>query len=230
MSLPSGTLKLHGWYKSSCSARVRIALAHKCIDFTPVYVSYDDRQHHGDEYAAMNPSRSVPTLEVVPPDGSNGLVRYIAQSVAALEYLEEAYPSSVPLLPPPADVFGRAEVRSLVQIVVSDVQPLTNTRVFGRVVPLGQDETAWGAVWHARGLKAYEESIREGAGRYSVGDGVTMADVCLAPMIWNAFKWGLTLDEYPTVKRVYDGLMELEAFREGHWSRQPDCPPEQRSK
>ena len=218
-------LHLHGVYGSSCSGRVRIALAYKGIAYTPIYVRYQEKQQHGDAYAAMNPSRSVPTLEVV---DAGGKASYITQSAAALEYLEEAYPSAPLLLPPAADRLLRAQVRSLVQIVVSDIQPVTNTRVFNRVVAMGQDKVAWGAEWHARGLKAYEESIAAGAGRYSVGDSVTMADVCLAPMIWNAFRWQLALDGYPTVKRVYGNLMELEAFREGHWSRQPDCPEEER--
>ena len=227
MSAPN-ILKLHGWYKSSCSARVRIALAFKNLDFTPIYVKYNDGQHHGNTYAAMNPSHSVPTLEIVPPRGS-GDAQYITQSIAAIEYFEEAYPLSTPLLPPVGDTLGRAHVRSLVQIIVSDIQPVTNTRVFKRVIALGQDEVAWGAEWHTRGLKAYEESIRSRAGKYSVGDVVTMADVCLAPMVWNAFKWQLTLEEYPTVKRVYENLMEIPAFSEAHWSKQPDCPSEERS-
>lgn len=224
----SSKLTLHGTYKSSCSARVRIALAHKNIPCNYEYVDYAGKQHKSDKYAKMNPSKSVPTL-VVESDG-NLSPSYIAQSVAALEYLDEAYPDSSPLLPPASDSLARAQVRALVQIVCADVQPVTNNRITDRVKGWEKDWEQWNRDWHDRGLKAYEDSIKATAGHYSFGDKVTMADVCLAPMVWNAHKVDMDLNNgsYPTVARVYKNLMELPAFRNGHWKMQPDCPEEER--
>jgi len=220
-SLDTTTLTLHGYYKSSCAARLRIALAYKSLPFQHVCVDYSGKQHKTEEYARMNPSKSVPTL-VIHETGKEP--QFIAQSVAALEYLEEAYPDAPALLPSPQQALERAHIRSLVHIITSDVQPVTNTRVLEKIAPLGYDEGKWGREFHERGIAAFEESIRGRTGSFSAGDTVTMADVCLAPAIWNALRWGVELDSFPAVKCVFERLMEIPAFRDGHWRTQPDCP------
>jgi len=218
-------LTLYVWYRSSCAARVRLALAHKQISYRPIGVNYHDKQHHGDEYAKMNPSKSVPTL-VVQAAGRNP--EYIAQSLAAIEYLEEAYPDAPTLLPPKHDLLQRAKVRSLAHIIALDLQPVTNSRVVERLRDIGTDHLAWSQYFEVRAMGAYENSIRESAGKYSVGDNVTMADICLAPAVWNCENHGVTLDHFPTVQRVYRNLMDLDVFKKGQYNAQPDCPGEER--
>ncbi|EON99709.1 putative maleylacetoacetate isomerase protein [Phaeoacremonium minimum UCRPA7] len=121
-------------------------------------------------------------------------------------------------------MLSRARIRSLVQIIVGDVQPITNTKVQKFIRGFGYDSAKWTAEWYAVGLRAYESVIHDIARKYSVGDDVTMADACLAPAIWNCEAVGLSLDEFPTVKKVYAELMQLEAFQNSHWKAQVDCP------
>ena len=135
---------LHTYYRSSCSARLRIALATKNIEYKPIYVNIKDGFHLHPEYTAINASRTVPTLHL-------GALK-ITQSIAALELLEEAFPHSKHMLPPPSDPAGRAQVRALVNIIASDVQPPTNMKVLKRIGALGQDTRAVGAGLHGRGV------------------------------------------------------------------------------
>lgn len=218
-------LILHNFYRSSCSARLRIALHHKQIPFEYLSVNINTGEQNSEAYIKLNPSQAVPTLAI---PGENGAPPdYITQSFAALEWLDEAYPNQNPLLPPPDSpqaLLLRARIRSIVQIIVGDVQPITNTKVQKHIRGFGYDSAKWTAEWYAVGLRAYESVVSEIAGKYSVGDVVTMADVCLAPAIWNCEAVGLSLDEFPTVKRVYAELMRLEAFQKSHWKAQVDCP------
>ncbi len=214
-------LSLHTWCKSSCAARLRIALAYKGIPYQPVYVNFPANEHRTDEYAKINPSRSVPTLAIQQP-GSQEPPQYITQSVAAIEWLEETYPGTPALLP--ATAMDRARVRALVEIVAGEVQPRTNNLIRELLTARGVDATEWGREFHVRGFDAYERLIRTSAGRFSVGDAVSIADVCLVPAVWNALNYGISLDDYPTLARVYGNLMEVPAFPGAHWKKQPDCP------
>src|SRR5947209_2161063 len=124
-SLPKITL--HTYFRSSCSARVRIALHHKGLPFTSSYVHLLKDQHTSPDYAALNPSKLVPTLTITSEnDGLEPLV--LMQSVAIMEYLEERFPSPhyPSLLPPTTLVVQRAKVRQLVNIISCDIQPVTN--------------------------------------------------------------------------------------------------------
>ncbi|KAI4735411.1 hypothetical protein E4T50_14072 [Aureobasidium sp. EXF-12298] len=176
------SLTLYGYCRSSCSARLRIALDLKAIEYKPIYVNLDNGENLKDEYSAKNPSRSVPTLMV---DDS----WCIPQSVAALEYLEEAYPQLTSLLP--ADAKSRADVRTLTYIITIDTQPLTNDTPTERAESSGAKPEEWLKFFTERGLKAFETVVSRTAGRYCCGDAITLADVCLVPALWNAEKNGV---------------------------------------
>lgn len=214
---------LYSDYRSSCAARVRLALILKRIPFDTVAVDIHRSAQHGAAYTRLNPSASVPTLV-----DRNQRDFAVGQSVAALEYLEDVFPRHLPLLPPPADPMARATVRTLVEIIVADTQPLTNTRVLPKVRAGGVDGLEWSKGWFLRGLAAYEAVAKTTAGRYSVGSKITLADVCLVPAVWNCEKADIGLDDFPTVKRVYETLSKDPAVEQGHWKRQPDCPEEER--
>src|SRR4051812_12564484 len=132
------TLALYGYYRSSCSARLRIALALKQIRYQTVFVNIKEGSHLQDSYSHVNPCKTVPTLEVRLPKPFA-----IMQSVAALEYLDEAYPSSVQLLPPVSDLAGRAQVRVMVNIIANDIQPVTNMKVLQRIRSAGENAEEW---------------------------------------------------------------------------------------
>ncbi|KAL2070142.1 hypothetical protein VTL71DRAFT_14822 [Oculimacula yallundae] len=219
-------VKLYTYYRSSCSARLRIALALKNLPREDVHVNLIANQHQQHAYTAINPSGTVPTLFITNGDQTT----IITQSIAALEYLDEGFPKTYQLLP--KDASARATVRTLVGIIACDVQPPTNLRILNRVKKLavvaGDDPAvasqAWARELMAEGLRAYEAVCKETAGIYSVGDEVSMADVCLVPAMWGAERFGVDLRELPTILRVYGALKGLEEVKAAHWQAQSDCP------
>lgn len=217
--------ELYTYFRSSCSARVRIAAHWKGIELKYKYIHLLKNEQQGSEYVdKLNPGKSVPTL-VIRENGEEALVR---QSVAILEYFEERHPELASLLPPASDPIGRAKVRDLVNIVACDIQPVTNLRILNRVKPLGVNAKEWQQEFMNVGLEAYEKVCRSSAGKYSVGDEVTMADVVLAPAVDGALRFEVDMSEFPTIQRVYDQVKQLDAFVKGSWKTQPDTPEDLR--
>jgi maleylpyruvate isomerase len=216
---------LHGYWRSSCSWRVRIALAYKGIAYEPraVHLLRDGGEQRADEYRAKNPMAQVPLLEVE----EGGRTHRIAQSLAIIEYLEERQPE--PTLYP-GDAFARARARQIAEIVNAGIQPLQNLSVLQHLKhQLAVDEQAWARHFVARGLEALEAAVAEAAsaegaqaGRFAVGDAVSVADVCIVPQIYNATRFGIDLASYPTLRRIDAACNELPAFAESHPDRQPD--------
>ncbi|SPO05397.1 related to maleylacetoacetate isomerase [Cephalotrichum gorgonifer] len=187
MSSENATFVLHTYFRSSCSARIRIALNLKELPYESVYVNLLSGQQSGSEYAKINPSRLVPTLQHVsagaPGDSTDNTVS-IPQSMAILEYLDEAFPDKPSLLPPASDPVGRATVRALANIIACDTQPVTNLRILLRVTKLGGSKEDWARELMCDGFAAYERLAAGTSGRFSYGDRITLADVCLVPAVW----------------------------------------------
>ena len=220
----SSTTTLHSYWRSSCSYRVRIVLALKNIPFTtaPVHLVRAGGEQLGEAYAALNPTRKVPTLEI---DGLR-----LLQSPAIIEYLEETRPDP-PLLP--ADPAARASVRALCALVACDVQPLGNLCVLKRVAGLlpeaatAEERAAaregWARHFIAAGFAGLEALLAGCAGRYCVGDEVSLADAYLEPQGYNAARFGVDMGPFPTIARVLKNLAEHPAVRAAHPSAQPDA-------
>ncbi|KKK12316.1 hypothetical protein ARAM_001363 [Aspergillus rambellii] len=231
---------LYTYFRSSCSARLRIALALKSIPYTSVPINLLKDEQGSPQNTSVNPSATVPTLIIqrtVPTNNNNNNnnnnnphIITITQSRAALEYLDEATdlaPATAPkLLPPASNPEARALVRTLCDIIACDVQPVTNLRILKRVAPLGVDRAAWSKDLIEAGFRAYEALVVRSAGVFSVGDGITMADLCLVPAVWGAQRAGVDLGRFPTIKRVVERLEMEEAVRKGHWMTQEDTPEE----
>lgn len=209
-------MKLYGYWRSSASWRVRIGLAWKGLryDYVPVHLVKEGGQQHGEAHRARNPMEQVPVLEV---DG-----RLLTQSLAILEWLEEAHPQPALL---PRDPFLRLRARQLAEIPNSGIQPLQNLSILQEIEKLGGDKQAWGAKWNRRGLGAMEAIARETAGRFLVGDDVSIADVCLVPQLYAARRFNVDLAAFPTLLRVEAACAELEAFKQAHADAQPDATP-----
>jgi maleylacetoacetate isomerase len=211
-------MKLYTYFRSSASYRVRIALALKGLVHESVFVNLPKAEHQSGEYRAVNPQALVPSLE----DGGHVLI----QSLAIMEYLDEAYPAP-PIMPPaPLD---RAYVRAVSQIVACEIHPLNNLRTLKHIRAAYKldDEgvNAWYRHWIAAGLASLE-SYLIGAGRtglYAFGDMVTVADCCIVPQIFNAKRFDCELAPYPRVMRVFEQCMKLAAFESTQPSRQPDA-------
>lgn len=217
----TATPRLYGYFRSSSAWRVRLALALKGIAFETVPVNLLKGEHLAFDYGVISPLHAVPALVI---DGHT-----LTESMAILEYLEETHPTP-PLLPRHPAL--RAKVREIAQLVVSDIQPVQNLRVLKKLdadYQAGADgKQAWARHWITEGFVAVEKVIEQTAGEYSVGDQLTMADVCLVPQVYNARRFGVELDPFPTLAAVEARLSKLPAFEAATPARQPDCPPDLR--
>ena len=215
-------MKLHGYFRSSATYRVRIALNLKGLTSEAVVVDLraPASAQHTPQFRALNPHGLIPVLT----DGAHTLT----QSLAIIEYLEETHPEP-PLLPRAAA--ARAQVRSLALAVACDIHPLNNLRVLDYLrSPLGHDEAAisgWYAHWIAVGFTALEEQARRlsGDGRHLYGTSVTLADVCLVPQMYNAQRFRCDVEPYPTLRAICAHLQSLPAFARAAPQAQPDAPP-----
>ncbi len=213
-------LNLYTYFRSSAAFRVRIALEWKGLAFhsIPVHLLREGGGQHAPEYVARNPQRLIPALDV---DG-----RMLTQSLAILEYLEETHPQP-PLLPP--DAIGRARVRALCAAVACDIHPLNNLRVLRYLSStLGIDEPrrdAWYRHWIEIGFEAIERLLQRDRppGPYCHGETPTLADCCLIPQVFNANRYRIPLDPYPTIRAIHDACLRLEAFQRAAPQAQPDA-------
>ena len=214
-------MKLYSYWRSSCSWRVRIALNLKGLAYTyeAVHLLKDGGQQNAEPYRALNPMRTVPTLELE----EGGQVRRISQSLAILEYLEERYRTPALL---PEEPWLRARARMLAEMVNSGIQPLQNLSVLQFVKgELKADDKAFAAHWNARGLAALEAVVKETAGTYCLGEQVSFADICLVPQLYGARRFAVDLTPYPTLLRIEAACNNLPAFQAAHADRQPDAAP-----
>lgn len=219
-------MKLHSYWRSTSSWRVRIVLSLKGVPYEYVAVNLlpEVSEQKAPRYEEVNPFRQVPVLEW---DDGGKLVR-LGQSIAIAEYLDETYPDP-PLLP--RDPLARAYVRQAVEIVNSGVQPLQNVSVVAAVRGMAGHEVAnrWTKDVIARGLHALETLARHRAGRFSVGDELSLADVYLVPQLYNARRFGVDLSPYMRLGAIETRAAGLEAFARAHPSRQPDAVHEEDS-
>ncbi|PWW44612.1 maleylacetoacetate isomerase [Melaminivora alkalimesophila] len=214
-------LKLYSYFRSSAAYRVRIALGLKGLAYQtlPVHLLKGGGEQHQAPYRALNPQGLVPALQT--EDGA-----VLTQSLAILEYLDEAYGGPALL---PQGAVARARVRALSQAIACDLHPLNNLRVLGYLKnELGADDAAknaWYAHWVALGLQAVEDMLARSAdtGRFCHGDAPGMADCCLVPQVFNARRFQCPLDAYPTIQRIAAACEELPAFQQAAPDRQPDA-------
>jgi len=207
---------LYSYFRSSCSWRIRAALAIKGVEYEYKNVNLLKGEQKGDEYKALNPQGIVPSMIV---DG-----HLFTQSISIMEYLDEVYPD--PPLLPKDDPIKRADVRSLSLIIAADTQPVQNLKVLKYV---GDDRKMEFGLWAIEsGLAAFEKCIKNTAGKYCYGDELTMADVCLVPQVYNANRFKVDMSKFPVITRVHEELVKLEVFKVSHPTKQPDCPEELR--
>ena len=210
-------MKLYTYFRSSAAFRVRIALNLKGLAYEPVFVHLAKGEHRKPAYAGVYPQGLLPTLV---EDG-----QALSQSLAIIEYLEETHPRPALL---PSDSPGRARVRSLSLLIACEIHPLNNLRTLQHLKrTLGQSEDQvndWYRHWIADGFSKLEADLgRGGTGRFCHGDAPTMADCCLVPQVFNAKRYQSELAPYPTVMRIFDACMRLEAFDRAQPSKQPDA-------
>jgi maleylpyruvate isomerase len=209
-------MKLHGYFRSSASYRVRIALNLKGLRAEHLPHHLRKGEQCAPAYLALNPQGFVPTLE----DGSGTV---LTQSLAIIEWLDETHPEP-PLLP--RDPLARAKVRAFAMALACDTHPVQNLKVLARLRELGLPEeqvTGWAAWANREGLAACETLIANEAGPFCFGDKPSIADLCLVPQLANARRFGVDLAGFPRRLKAEAAAKNNKAFADAAPDRQPDA-------
>lgn len=211
------TFKLHGYFRSSTSFRVRMAMHLKNISYDDCPVNLLLNEHKSEAYLKINPQGLVPVLE---HDG-----HIITQSLAILEYLDDVAPEPLLIW---GDAVQKAKIRALSQIIACDIHPMNNMSVWkgylGHVLQCSDDQTKiWYAHWIIKGLAAYEGMMEPDA-LYSCGDKISLADICLLPQLYNARRFNVPLDDFAKLLRVEKNMLMLEAVQAALPEVQTDAP------
>ena len=213
------SMQLHNYFRSSASYRVRIALELKGLQYEYAAIHIARGDHKKTPYTALSADTLVPLLEV---DGEK-----LSQSMAIIEYLDEKYPTPALL---PADSVGRARVRALAQSIACDIHPINNLRIIKYLVTEIKLEdaakNAWYSHWCREGLEAFERQLAQRpASTFCHGDLPTLAVCCLAPQIFNAHRFNVSVEGLPPTMAAYAACMALPAFQKAHPSNCPDFEP-----
>lgn len=211
-------MRLYGYFRSSATYRVRIALNLKGLAYDQEFLHLPKKKNLTDAFRAINPQQLLPTLV----DGAAPLT----QSLAIIEYLDETHPDP-PFLP--GDPLQRARVRALAMAIACEIHPLNNLRVLRYLVgPMGlsnakKDE--WYSHWVETGLMAVEAMVagHTQTGRFCHGDTPGLADICLIPQLSNARRFNCDLSGCPTLVRIEQTALEHPAFQRAAPENQPDA-------
>jgi maleylacetoacetate isomerase len=204
---------LYEYWRSSAAYRVRIALNLKGVEYESRQIDLREGAQNSADYHAINPYGLVPMLHI---DGHQ-----LTQSLAIITYLDTRYPNR-PLIPAMAP--ERAHVTAMALAIACDIHPLNNLRVLKYLkneLKHSQDEVDhWYRHWISAGLPGLEFQAKARAGKFLFGDNPTGADVCLVPQLYNARRFDVPLDDYPTLLRAEENANKLEAFAAAHPDRQ----------
>ncbi|HQY64749.1 MAG TPA: maleylacetoacetate isomerase, partial [Polyangiaceae bacterium] len=211
------SIVLHGYWRSSCSYRVRIALGAKGLDYATHPVNLlTGAQLHAD-YTSVSPTGYVPTLEL----GGEAFI----ESMAILELLEELHAEPALLPKTPTE---RARVRALCEIINAGVQPLQNLNVLRRVSEDAAAQKEWMVHFIGKGLRAFEHRLEQlethgVRGPFVYGERFGMADCLLVPQVYAARRQGVDLGPMARVVRAAEAAGELAFVKAAHPDKQPDA-------
>lgn len=211
-------IKLYGYFRSSASYRVRAALNLKNVDYKQTFVHLRKGEQFDKKYVKLNPQEQLPTLVTEQGD-------VLVQSPAILEWLDEQYPWPALL---PKEPLDRQRVRALAAVIGCDVHPIDNLRVLkyvtGELDASQEKLAAWFNHWITLGFNGFEAMLADDArtGDFCHGDAPSMADVYLVPQVFNSKRFGLSLDPWPNIARIYENCNALPAFDDAKPQNQPD--------
>jgi maleylpyruvate isomerase len=207
-------LTLHGYFRSTASYRVRLALSLKGLGYDNVSHHLRKNEQRAPGYLALNPQGLLPALET----GN----QVLTQSLAICEYLDEVCPSPALL---PVDPIGRAHVRAAAQVIACDIHPIQNLKILDRLRQNGLSEdavTAWARTTIEEGLAAFEALLPDHDGRFCFGDAPGLADICLVPQLVNARRFGAAIQSM-RIAEIEANCLALVEFERAKPENQPDA-------
>lgn len=196
-------IKLYDYFRASSSYRLRIAFALKGIEYETIHIDLLKGEHQTDAYKAINPLGTVPYMI----DGEVEL----NQSLAILSYIDELYPEP-PLVY--GDAASIAYQKQLATLVSTEMHPFGTPQVWKKYLMgelnASQDQAnQWIDHWLSRGLNAYETTLKKAgtSGKFSYGDQITVADICLLPQLYNARRYKIDLTPYPMLQKIESNML-----------------------
>jgi maleylacetoacetate isomerase len=207
---------LYTYFRSSAAYRVRIALNLKGLNVVQIPVHLRKGEQRGEAFRALNPAGLVPLFAT-----AEGVL--FGQSLAIIEYLEEAYPTPALLQ---GGLVNRAYAREIAAAIACDIHPLGNLRVLDKLSgdygATTEGRAAWNCHWMAAGFAAIEARLAQTAGSFALGDMPGLADICIVPQLYNARRFGLDLSPYSRLTAVDAAARALPAFITAAPENQPD--------
>lgn len=207
---------LHGYFRSSASWRVRIALGLKGLSAETVSHHLRKGEQRAADFLELNPQGLVPAM--ILDDGT-----VLTQSLAMIEYLDEVHPEPALL---PKDPVRRAKVRAFAEAIACDIHPVQNLKVLQALRAGGFSEeamNAWARQVNFEGLDACEKLLAHEDGPFCFGATPTLADICLVPQLGNARRFGADVSGWTKLLRAEAACRDLPAFQAATPDRQPDA-------
>ncbi len=209
-------MTLHGYWRSTASYRVRIALNLKSVAYDQAAHDLRTGAQRAPAYLALSPQGLVPALET--PDGT------LTQSLAILEWIEERWPQPALL---PQDSHGRAIVRAMANLVAADIHPLNNLRVLKALreqFSATPDQVqVWISRWMREGFTALEQMVGDYGSKFAFGDRPSLADCVLVPQLYSAERFDVDLTPFVHLRRVASAALALSPVAAARPSQQPDA-------
>lgn len=203
---------LFSYWRSSASYRVRIILAYKNLPYTVNTINLLQGNQKSEEHISRNPMCQIPCF--VSPDIS------LTQSLAIIQFLEDKHPEPSVF---PKDPVMKAKAMEIFEIINSGIQPLQNIAILQRVEEFGGNKSEWAIEFITKGLHAVEKVMKNYSREFAVGDQLSLADAALLPQVYNAKRFNIDLEQFPTLKRVSEHLLSMSQISGAHPEAQPDA-------
>ena len=210
-------MKLYGYWRSSASYRVRIALALKGVEVQHIAVNLRTGEQGQGEHMARNPQGYLPVLEL--EDGTQ-----LTQSLAIMDYIDAMFrePNLMP-----KDAVKRSKILAASLMIAADIHPIQNLSVLKYIrAEYGQDDEGvktWCAHWISKGFKAIEQIAQSYDTPYLMTDASGFFECCLIPQVYNARRFGVDMDQFPKLKAIDAACNALPAFIKAAPENQADA-------